>query len=110
MGNWNYKSSELVKLLREDTIQKGGVQQITTPIISCKVASDLEDQATAVKMGGYQTLVNYNKHREKQHKREKQFKRERSLKKQIKRFSCCNTGLDFPKPDLRLNKEGDIIK
>src|SRR5215211_898382 len=109
MGNWNYKSSELAKLLREDTIQKGGVQQIITPIIDCKVASDLEEQAT-VKMGGYPTLVNYNKHREKQHKREKQFKRERSLKKQIKRFSCCRTGLDFPKPDLRLNKEGGHIK
>src|SRR5215211_8346969 len=100
MGNWNYKSSELAKLLREDTIQKGGVQQIITPIIDCKVASDLEEQAT-VKMGGYPNLVNYNKHREKQHKREKQFKRERSLKKQIKRFAGRRKYEDFPSSDIK---------
>jgi hypothetical protein len=108
MGNWNYKSSELAKRLSEETIRKGGIQQINAPILNCHVASDLE--LMTVQMGGDPILVNYNKHREKQHKKDTEDKRLRSLKRQIKRFSCCRTGLDFPKPDLHLNKEGEHIK
>lgn len=108
MGNWNYKSSELAKRLSEETIKKGGVQQINAPILNCHVASELE--LLTVQMGGDPILVNYNKHREIQHKKDTEDKRLRSLKRQIKRFSCCNTGLDFPKPDLHLNKEGEPIK
>lgn len=96
MGNWNYKSSELAKRLKEDTIRKGGLEQINAPILNCKVSSELD--VLTVQMGGYPTLVNYNKHREKQHQKEKQFKRERSLKKQIKRFGGCQNGEDFPSP------------
>jgi hypothetical protein len=108
MGNWNYKSSELAKRLSEDTISKGGVQQINAPILNCHVASELE--LLTVQMGGDPILVNYNKHREKQHKKDTEDKRLRSLKRQIKRHACCRTGLDFPKPDLHLNKEGEHIK
>ena len=108
MGNWNYRSSELAKRLSEDTINKGGVQQINAPILNCHVASDLE--LMTVQMGGDPILVNYNKHREKEHKKEIVNKRFRSLKRQIKRHSCCRIGLDFPKPDLHLNKEGEHIK
>lgn len=104
MGNWNYKASELAKRLSKDTIRKGGIEQINAPILNCKVASELE--LMTVEMGGDPILVHYNKNREKEHKKLKEQKRFRSLKKQIKRFSCCNTGLDFPSPDLRLNKEG----
>jgi hypothetical protein len=104
MGNIGYTGRVLSKQLDNETIKKGGLQQVNTPILNCKIASELETMT--VEVGGYPTFVNYNKHREKTHKQLKQQKRERSLKRQIKRFSCCNTGLDFPKPDLNLNKEG----
>lgn len=105
MGNWNYRSSELARLLSKETIQKGGIEQVNAPILNCKVSSELEE--VTVQLGGYPTFVNYNKHREKAHKQLKEQKRFRSLKKQIKRFSCCSTGEDFPSPDYRLlNKEG----
>ena len=103
-GNWNYRSSELAKRLSKETITKGGIQQINAPILNCKVASELE--TLTVEMGGDPIFVHYNKHREKQHKKLKEQKRFRSLKKQIKRFSCCQTGLDLPSPDFHLNKEG----
>lgn len=108
MGNWNYRSSELAKHLNPETIDNGGLEQITTPTLECKVSSELEE--VTIKVGGYPTYVNYNKHREKEHKKLKEQKRLRSLKKQIKRFSCCRTGEDFPSPDLHLSKEGDHIK
>src|SRR5687768_1392144 len=98
MGNWNYRSSELAKRLTEDTIKRGGLEQIKAPTIECKVSSELD--VLTVKMGGDPILVNYNKHREKEHKKLKQHKRERSLKRQIKRFGGCRTGEDFPAPDL----------
>lgn len=93
-GNWNYKSSELAKRLSKDTINKGGIEQINAPILNCKVASELE--LTTVEVGGYPTLVNYNKHREKEHKKLKEQKRLRSLKRQIKRFAGCKNGDDLP--------------
>lgn len=108
MGNWNYKSSELSKLLTDETIQNGGVQQVNSPIMNCKVSSELE--STTVQIGGYPTLVNYNTHREKQHKKNKEEKRIRSLKKQIKRFSCRKNGDDLPSPDVHLGKEGGSKK
>ena len=98
MGNWNYKSSELAKRLSEDTIRKGGIEQINAPILDCKVASELE--TVTVEMGGYPTLVNYNIHREKAHKQLKQQKRSRSLKRQIKRFAGRRTGDNLPSPVL----------
>jgi hypothetical protein len=105
MGNIGYTGRVLSKQLDDETIKKGGLQQVNTPILNCKIASELETMT--VEVGGYPTLVHYNKHREKQHKKLRQQKRERSLKRQIKRFSCCNTGEDFPSPDLTyLNKEG----
>ena len=97
MGNWNYKSSELAKRLSDETIKKGGIEQINAPILNCKVASELEE--VTVEIGGYPTFVNYNKHREKQHKKLKQQKRERSLKRQIKRFGGRKTGDELPSPD-----------
>lgn len=108
MGNWNYKSSELAKRLSEDTIRNGGIEQINAPILNCKVSSELD--VLTVQMGGDPIIVNYNKHREKEHKKLKEQKRLRSLKREIKRFSCCRTGEDFPSPDLHLNKEGGYIK
>lgn len=105
MGNWNFRSSELAKRLSEETIRKGGVQQINAPIINCHVASELD--LLTVQMGGDPILVNYNKHREKQHKKDTEDKRLRSLKRQIKRFSCRNTYEELPSYDLRLDKEGD---
>ncbi|MDF2736318.1 MAG: hypothetical protein K0S93_174 [Nitrososphaeraceae archaeon] len=108
MGNWNFEGHKLTKCLKPETIKRGGLQQITTPILECKVSSELEEMT--IQMGGYRTFINYNKHREKQHKKAKQQKRFRTLNKQIKRFSCRNTGLDFPDPDLRLDKEGGHTK
>lgn len=64
MGNWNHRSSELTKRLDKETIRKGGIQQINAPVLHCKVASELEE--ITVEVGGYRTLVNYNKHRETQ--------------------------------------------
>ena len=109
MGNWNYKSSELAKRLSEETIRKGGVEQINAPILNCKVASELEE--VTVQIGGYPTLVNYNKHREKRHKELKQHKRERSLKRQIKRFAGRRKFEDFPSSDMTISTHaGDDIK
>ena len=105
MGNWNFESRKLTKCLKPETIERGGLEQITTPTLECKVSSELEE--VTIQIGGYTTLVNYNKHREKEHKKLKEQKRMRSLKKQIKRFACCRTGLDFPNPDLHLNNAGD---
>ena len=101
MGNIGFTGRLLSKKLDEDTIRKGGVQQITTPILNCKVASELE--LVTIEVGGYPTLVNYNKHREKQYKIDKQEKRERSLKRQIKRFAGCKTGDELPSPEIYLN-------
>jgi hypothetical protein len=109
MGNWNYKSSELAKRLSKDTIKKGGVEQINAPVLNCKVASELE--MTTIEIGGYTTFVNYNKHREKQHKIEKQNKRERSLKRQIKRFGGRKNGDELPSSlDTRLDSSRGLIK
>ena len=101
MGNWNYKSSELAKRLSEDTIKNGGIEQINAPILNCKVASELEE--VTVEIGGYPTFVNYNKHREKQHKKLKQQKRERSLKRQITRFAGRSKYEDFPSSDMTIS-------
>ena len=108
MGNWNYRSSELAKRLSEETIRDGGIEQINAPVLNCKVSSELD--ILTVQMGGDVVLVNYNKHREKEHKKLKEQKRLRSLKKQIKRFACCRNGEDLPSPDLHLSKEGGDIK
>jgi hypothetical protein len=94
MGNWNYKSNELAKRLLKETVQKGGLEQIKAPTLECKVSSELD--VLTVKMGGDPILVNYNKHREKQHKREKQLKRTRSLKRQIKRIGGRLNGDELP--------------
>ena len=101
MGNWNYRSSELAKLLSKDTITKGGLEQISAPTLECKVSSELD--VLTVKMGGDPIFVNYNKDREREHKQLKQHKRERSLKRQIKRFGGRKNGEDFPSPDTRLD-------
>ncbi len=108
MGNWNYRSSELAKRLSEDTINKGGVQQINAPILNCHVASDLE--LMTVQMGGDPILVNYNKHREKEHKKEIVNKRFRSLKRQQKRFAGRKNGDDLPSPVLHLDSCRGNIK
>ena len=108
MGNWNYRSSELAKRLKPETIRDGGIEQINAPVLNCKVSSELD--VLTVQMGGDVVLVNYNKHREKQHKKLKEQKRLRSLKKQIKRFSCRKTGDEFPSPETHLDKEGGRIK
>jgi hypothetical protein len=101
MGNIGYTGRVLSKQLDDETIKKGGLQQVNTPILNCKIASELETMT--VEVGGYPTLVNYNKHREKQHKIEKQQKRERSLKRQIKRFGGRSNGDELPSPDTRLD-------
>ena len=96
MGNIGYTGRILSVLLDENIIRKGGLQQILTPILNCKIASELE--TVTVEIGGYPTLINYNIHREKQHRKHKEDKRERSLKRQLKRKHGCSNGLDFPKP------------
>lgn len=108
MGNWNYRSSELAKRLSEDTINKGGIQQINAPILNCHVASDLE--LMTVQMGGDPILVNYNKHREKQHKKDTEDKRLRSLKRQIKRFGGRSNGDELPSPATHLDSSRGNIK
>ena len=85
MGNWNYRSSELAKRLKPETIRNGGIEQINAPVLNCKVSSELD--VLTVQMGGDVVLVNYNKHREKQHQKDREQKRFRSLNKQIKRFA-----------------------
>jgi hypothetical protein len=90
-GNWNYRSSELAKRLHKDTIRKGGIQQITTPILNCKIASELEE--ITVEVGGYPTLVNYNKHRETQATIDRFNKKMRSLRRNIKNKKLCQSGL-----------------
>lgn len=70
MGNWNYLSRELAKRLHKDTIRKGGIQQINTPVLNCKVASELEE--ITVQMIGDPILVNYNKFRERQYRKDRE--------------------------------------
>lgn len=91
MGNWNYRSSELAKRLSKDTIRKGGIQQINAPILNCKVASELEE--ITVEVGGYKTLVNYNKHREIQSQIDRFHKKMRSLRRNIKNKGLRQSGL-----------------
>jgi hypothetical protein len=98
MTNYGFTGRTLSKKLDEDTIRKGGLEQITAPVIDCKIASELE--LVTVEMGGYPTLVNYNIHREKKHKQLKQEKRSRSLKRQIKRFAGRQNGDELPSPAL----------
>ena len=91
MGNWNYRSSELAKRLSKDTIRKGGIQQIDAPLLNCKVASELEE--ITVEVGGYKTLVNYNKYREIQAQIDRFNKKMRSLRRNIKNKKLCQSGL-----------------
>lgn len=101
MGNIGYRASVLAKKLSKETIRKGGVQQINAPILNCKIASELE--LTTVEIGGYPTLVNYNKNREKQNALDKQHKRARSLNRQIKRLGGRNNGEELPSLETRLD-------
>lgn len=70
MGNWNYRNTELAKRLSKETIRKEGIEQINAPILNCRIASELEE--ATVQVGGYPTLVNYNKHKEKQYKKDRE--------------------------------------
>ena len=108
MGNWNYRSSELAKRLSEETIRDGGIEQINAPVLNCKVSSELD--ILTVQMGGDVVLVNYNKHREKQHKKLQEQKRLRSLKREIKRFAGRSNGDELPSPVKHLDSCRGNIK
>ena len=54
-------------------------------------------------MGGDPIIVNYNKHREKQHKKLKEQKRLRSLKKQVQRFAGRRKFEDLPSFDMTIS-------
>ena len=108
MGNIGFTGRKLSERLDAETIRKGGIEQINAPVLNCKVASELEE--ITVEVGGYPTLVNYNKHREKAHKQLKQQKRSRSLKRQITRFAGRRTGDELPSPETHLDSCRGHIK
>ena len=96
-----FTGRKISEQLDTKTIRKGGLTITNVPIVKCSLAS--EHETMSIEVGGYPYLINYNKHREKQHKIDKENKRMRYLKKQIKRFGGCKTGLDLPSPDIHLN-------
>jgi len=69
MGNWNYTGRILSKELDEETIRNGGLQQINTPVLNIQL------QIQTIEVGGYASLVHYNREREKQHTKNKENKR-----------------------------------
>jgi hypothetical protein len=91
MGNWNYKSRELVKHLDKDTIRKGGVQQITAPTLTCGLAN--EHESLSVSFGGDKILVNYNIWREQQSRIDRFNKKMRALNRNIKQKGLRQSGL-----------------
>ena len=103
MNNYGFTGKMLSKKLKKDTIRKGGFEIVDTPLLKC----NLLDTDACVEIGGFPSIVNYNKDKEQEFKKNKIKKRDRSLRHQIKRFSCRNTYEDFPSYDLHLDKEGD---
>ena len=96
-----FTGRKISEQLDTKTIRKGGLTITNVPIVKCSLAS--EHETMSIEVGGYPSLINYNKHREKQHKIDKENKRLRSLKRQIKRFGGCRTGEDLPSSALSLN-------
>lgn len=91
MTNYGFTGRLLSKKLKKDTIRKGGLEQINTPVLNCKIASELE--TVTVELGGYPTLVNYNKDREIQHQKNRENREIRKLKRNIRNWGLGKSGL-----------------
>ena len=96
-----FTGKKISEKLDNKTIRKGGCTIINIPIIECNLAS--EHESMTLQVGGYPSIINYNKHRERQHKTDKENKRFRSLKREIKRLAGCSNGEDLPSPSSEIH-------
>jgi hypothetical protein len=92
---------KISEVLDNEVIEDGGLVTIDLPVIECSLASEHETQK--VQIGGYRSFINYNKHREQQHRKDKENKRLRSLKRQIKNIEGRSRYEDFPSSDMTIS-------
>lgn len=91
MTNYGFTGNTISKKLDTKTIQNGGLELITMPIAHCNF-SDIGK----VEIGGYKSLVHYNKDRENQFKQDKSNRSMRRIKKSIKNKKLRNSGETLP--------------
>ena len=90
-----FTGRKISEQLETKTIRKGGLTITNVPIVKCSLAS--EHETMSIEVGGYPSLINYNKHREKQHKTDKFNQKMRALKRNIKNKRLRQSGLTIPK-------------
>jgi len=103
-GNWNYTGHKLTKYLNPLIVRNGGLQQILTPVIRLKIASDHHHHLTQ-EFGGYPTLVNYNKDRERQYQKEKMHREHRENNRYLRNRCARLCGEGFPIPESSETKD-----
>lgn len=84
-------SNKISESLDPKIVKKGGCTITNIPVISCSLAS--EHETMKVEFGGYPSIINYNKHREKQHKIDKFNQKIRALNRNIKNKRLRQRGL-----------------
>lgn len=89
-GNLGFVSKEICKKLDKKTIQNGGLENIEMPIAIIRQHDDSDNKILEV--GGYRSLVHYNKQREEDSKIERENKTFRRLKKNIRNKKLRQSG------------------
>ncbi|HET9773705.1 MAG TPA: hypothetical protein VFP25_01850 [Nitrososphaeraceae archaeon] len=98
MNNYGFTGKTISKKLDPNTIKNGGLETITMPIARC----NFSDMGKKVEIGGFESIVHYNKDSENKSKLERQLKRTRSLKRQIKRQAGCRLYEDLPSFEMTI--------
>lgn len=98
MNNYGFTGKTISKKLNPTTIKNGGIETIIMPIARCNFTD-----VGKVEIGGYESLVHYNKDMENQTKLERQLKRKRSLKRQIQRLAGCRLYEDLPSFEMNIS-------
>lgn len=96
-----FTGRKISKKLDQKIIRNGGFTITNVPVVECSLAS--EHDTLRIEVGGYPSVIVYNKHRERQHTKDKENKRLRSLNRQIKRFAGRRKAEDFPSFDTQLD-------
>jgi hypothetical protein len=91
MTNIGIKGRVITKKLSRKVVTKGGLQTINLPIIKTKLTN--EHDTLEVEFGGYKTFINYNKHREQQHRKDKFNQKIRATNRNIRNKGLRQSGL-----------------
>lgn len=91
MTQIGFTGEKISQELDTKTIRKGGCIIKNIPVVDCSLAS--EHETMTVQVGGYRSIINYNKHRERQHRSDKFNQTIRELNRNIKNKRLRQSGL-----------------